>query len=91
MRPLLAVLVAASVSLVALPSFAQGTPPAAPSYRETRVEGGSVVAFPDDLMSGAGANPLGDTIRRPPGAIRVGLIQPRYNFLSELLKSVENL
>ncbi len=62
-----------------------------PTYSEARVEGGSVVTFEKDSIAGGGPSALGDTIRRPPGAIRVGLIRPRFNFVPELLKSVENL
>jgi len=62
-----------------------------PTYSEAKVEGGSVVTFEKDAIAGGGPSALGDTIRRPPGAIRVGLIRPRFNFVPELLKSVENL
>lgn len=67
------------------------TPTASPTYAEQRTEGGSVVTFEKDDLQGGGPSALGDSIRRPPGAIRVGLIRPRFNFVPELLKSVENL
>ncbi|HQY63590.1 MAG: hypothetical protein IPF92_01590 [Myxococcales bacterium] len=62
-----------------------------PNYKESRVEGGSVVSFETDGLRADGNSFLGDTIRRPPGAVRVGLIRPRFNFVPEMLKSVENL
>lgn len=67
------------------------TASADPTYSEAKVEGGSVVTFEKDSIAGGGPTALGDTIRRPPGAVRVGLIRPRFNFVPELLKSVENL
>jgi hypothetical protein len=60
-------------------------------YSERRTEGSNVVIFNEDLLGGGNQAPLGDTLRPPPGAVRVGLLRPRYNFVSEMLKSVENL
>jgi hypothetical protein len=60
-------------------------------YTEHRTEGSNVVIFKEDLVGAGNQNPLGDTVRPPPGAVRVGLLRPRYNFVSEMLKSVENL
>ncbi len=92
-----------TLALVLVPCTALAQTPAArgtsaatqnspgPGYTETRLEGNQVVTFPDDLGSGGGPNPWGDVIRRPPGVLRVGLLRPRLNFVSEMLKSVENL
>ncbi len=60
-------------------------------YTETRTGGDQVVTFPGDELPADGPNPYGDTIRRPPGVMRQGLVKPRLNFVSELVKSVENL
>lgn len=49
------------------------------------------VTFCDDLGDGSSHTPMIDVIRRPPGALRLGLIRPRVQFISEMLKSVENL
>ena len=76
--------------LLSIASTASADPPAA-TYAESRVEGGSVIKFEADTLGGGGPNAFGETIRRPPGAVRVGLIRPRFNFVPELLKSVENL
>jgi hypothetical protein len=58
---------------------------------EQRVDGNQVVTFPGDPLPGDQNSAYGFTVRRPPGVIRALLIRPRMNFVSELLKSVENL
>jgi hypothetical protein len=60
-------------------------------YTEQRTESGTAVVFDDDLAKGATFDPLGNIVRAPPRAARVTLLRPRYNFVSEMLKSVENL
>jgi hypothetical protein len=62
-----------------------------PDYTEQRVDGNQVVTFPGDSLKGDENSAYGFTVRRPPGVLRAGLIRPRVNFVSELLKSVENL
>ena len=60
-------------------------------YSEKRQEGSAVVVFKEDTVGAGGAGAFGGTILTPPGATRVGLLRPRFNFVSEMLKSVENL
>ncbi len=60
-------------------------------YTEQSLGGDQVVKFTGDELVGPAGGAYGDVIRRPPGVTRVGLIRPRMNFVSELLKSVENL
>jgi hypothetical protein len=60
-------------------------------YTEHQTAGDQAVIFTGDELQAPKNGAYGDTIRKPPGAIRVGLIRPRLNFVSELLKSVENL
>jgi len=60
-------------------------------YVESRVDGDSVVKFTGDELAAPPGGAYGDTIRRPPGITKVGLIRPRLNFVVEMLKSVENL
>jgi hypothetical protein len=61
-------------------------------YTEQRTVGGDqVVSFPGDELPGDVNSAYGFTIRRPPGVLRANLIRPRVNFVSEVLKSVENL
>lgn len=93
----------AAVFCFVSPSFAQqpagggaappGATAAAPTsgYTETRMEGNQVVTFPGDTLPGDTNSAYGFILRRPPGVVRALLIQPRYNFVPELLKSVENL
>ncbi|MDB4933134.1 MAG: hypothetical protein JWP87_106 [Labilithrix sp.] len=60
-------------------------------YTEARVDGSQVVTFPGDPLAGDQNSAYGFTMRSPPRVLRAGLIRPRVNFVSELLKSVENL
>jgi hypothetical protein len=60
-------------------------------YVEQRTGGDQVVTFGGDPLDGDPNSAYGFTIRRPPGILRANLIRPRVNFVSELLKSVENL
>jgi outer membrane receptor protein involved in Fe transport len=92
---------AAASALFALSTTALAQAPAAPArvvttittadYVEQRLDGNQVVTFPNDALKGDENSAYGFTIRRLPGAVRAGLIRPRVNFVSELLKSVENL
>jgi hypothetical protein len=59
--------------------------------QRTAATGDQIVTFIGDELPAPTNGPYGTTIRRPPGVTRVGLIRPRLNFVSELLKSVENL
>jgi hypothetical protein len=65
--------------------------PRTPDYVEQKVGGDQFVKFTGDELAAAPGGPYGDIIRPFPGVIRAGLIRPRVNFVSELLKSVENL
>lgn len=83
---------------IASPAFAQGPAAKAPvtvrttDYVETQaIDGGQVVEFPGDPLPVSGMSAYGDLVRPPPKVVRAGLLRPRMNFLSELLKSVENL
>ena len=60
-------------------------------YVEQTVAGDTVVTFTGDELYTPPGGAYGDTIRRPPGTVRYGLIRPRLNFVVEMLKSVENL
>jgi hypothetical protein len=79
------------------PQMAQRSPRATTTtiktaeYTELNTAGDQVVTFGGDELSGPVGGAYGDIIRRPPGIMRAGLIRPRLNFVSELLKSVENL
>ncbi|MBX3217338.1 MAG: hypothetical protein KF850_35230 [Labilithrix sp.] len=60
-------------------------------YTEQNLAGDQVVKFTGDELVGPAGGAYGTTIRPLPGVARVGLIRPRMNFVSELLKSVESL
>jgi len=60
-------------------------------YTEQSLAGDQVVTFTGDELAAPPNGAYGAMIRPLPGAVRVGLIRPRVNFVSELLKSVENL
>ncbi len=90
-------LISAALATVALSTtaFAQAPATAATAassdYTEVRVDGSQVVTFPGDSLKGDDNSAYGFTMRSPPRVLRAGLIRPRVNFVSELLKSVENL
>lgn len=68
-------------------------PTSAPAsgYTEQQVNGSQVVTFGGDPLQGDENSAYGFSMRAPPRVLRAGLIRPRVNFVSELLKSVENL
>lgn len=82
---------AQSPSAPAKPAPAPATKTVTSEYVEQSVNGDQVVTFAGDALPGDNDSPWGDTVRRPPRVLRAGLIRPRVNFVSELLKSVENL
>jgi hypothetical protein len=75
----------------------KATPTATPTtsttadYRELSVDGSQVVEFIGDPLKGDENSAYGFTMRSPPRVLRALLIRPRVNFVSELVKSVENL
>lgn len=87
LRRLVPCTIAAATFLTA-PAYAQ-TPH--PGFDEKIVDGNQVVKFTDDELLAPDYGALGPVIRARAGAARVGLIRPRVNFVSELVKSVENL
>ena len=91
MRMKLSIVVAVLLFLVAAPAAAQTPTHATSDYVERDVGGDAVVTFVGDELAAPPGGAYGDTIRRPPGAVRHGLIRPRMNFVDSLLKSVENL
>lgn len=70
---------------------ARATTTTTSEYVEQQTDGSQVVTFGGDPLEGDPNSVYGFTIRRPPPILRAGLIRPRVNFVSELLKSVENL
>ncbi len=90
-----------ALALTLAPSVASAQTPAAAApakvdacgkgYSDNVAGEQRTVTFCDDLGDGSAHTPMIDVIRRPPGALRLGLIRPRVQFISEMLKSVENL
>jgi hypothetical protein len=58
---------------------------------ERRTDPGETIVFEEDPASGSTLGALGATITVHPSAFRMGLVRPRFNFVSEMLKSVEAL
>jgi hypothetical protein len=83
-------LLALAVFFAPSTAFAQTNAPKA-DYVERKVDDGVVVTFGDDGLDGDPDDPYGGVVKPPPPIIRAGLIRPRVNFVSELLKSVESL
>jgi len=92
-KEFLGCLAAATVVLLATPSFAQD----APAGGTAGAGGGSGGSgdygyrFEDDPLSAGGFGPADATIRVRPGPVRTTLIRPRTSFVPEMLKSVENI
>jgi hypothetical protein len=84
-----------TLSLLLLPGIASAQAPASPGAKkgfvETRTESGTNVTFDDDKALGAELDPFMDIVKAPPRAARWNLLRPRNNFISEMLKSVENM
>ena len=83
--------------LASFPVYAQPTKAEGPKtvvtkdYTQQQLDGAQVVTFTGDQLPGDTLDPYGGIVRPPPGVLRAQLIRPRLNFVSELLKSVENL
>ncbi len=73
-------------------ALAQGTAtPKKSGFSEQKTEGGQNVVFDDDAALGTAYDPFADIVKGPPHGARMNLLRPRYNFVVEMLKSVENL
>jgi hypothetical protein len=90
---LLGGLAAATLLLIAAPSFAQDAPAAGGGAGggSTGGSGDYGYRFEDDPLSAGGFGPADATIRVRPGPVRTTLIRPRTSFVPEMLKSVENI
>jgi len=61
------------------------------AYTEQIAGGDQAIEFTGDELPAPPNGACGTSIRPLPGVTRLGLIRPRANFVTELLKSVENL
>lgn len=62
-----------------------------PSYTDRTTMDGQSVIFKDDPLSAGGLDPKGLVLTIRPSAVRMALLRPRTQFVTEMLKSVENL
>ena len=76
---------AAGVLLMASEALAQG------ARGGGKKDEGYGYEFSDDPLTTSGFGPNDATIRVRPGPVRTTLIRPRTSFVTEMLKSVENL
>jgi hypothetical protein len=76
---------AAGVLLMASEALAQG------ARGGGKKDEGYGYEFSDDPLAAGGFGPNDATIRVRPGPVRTTLIRPRTSFVTEMLKSVENL
>jgi hypothetical protein len=81
-------LAALSVLLVSNLASAQAKKAGATEAKDDKGYG---YTFDDDPLAAGGFGPGDATIRVRPGAVRTTLIRPRTSFVTEMLKSVENL
>lgn len=63
----------------------------AQTYAEARTDAGIAVVFEEDVTTRSTLDARGSLLRAPSAAFRTGLVRPRLNFVSEMLKSVEAL
>lgn len=88
----LSVVAAGLTLLLAAPAFAQDEKPAAAADKGGGDKGeGYGYEFEDDPLNAGGFGPNDATIKVRPRAARTTLIRPRTSFVTEMLKSVENI
>ena len=85
----LSVVAAGLTLLLAAPAFAQDA--AAPAAGGDDKKEGYGYEFEDDPLNAGGFGPNDATIKVRPKAARTTLIRPRTSFVTEMLKSVENI
>jgi hypothetical protein len=86
----LSVVAAGLTLLLAAPAFAQDEKAAAGAAAGGDKEGYGY-EFEDDPLNAGGFGPNDATIKVRPRAARTTLIRPRTSFVTEMLKSVENI
>jgi hypothetical protein len=85
----LSVVAAGLTLLLAAPAFAQDA--AAAAGGDEKKGDGYGYEFEDDPLNAGGFGPNDATIKVRPRAARTTLIRPRTSFVTEMLKSVENI
>lgn len=87
----LSVIAAGVTLLMAAPAFAQDAGGAAAPAGGGGDGEGYGYEFEDDPLAAGGFGPNDATIKVRPRAARTTLIRPRTSFVTEMLKSVENI
>lgn len=77
-------------SILATASSAFADPPSN-TFVEQSVTGGQSVVFKDDPLAAGGFGPNDVVLKTRPSAVRMVLVRPRTQFVTEMIKSVENL
>ena len=91
-RKSLAVAAFALIALFATTASAQTkTTTTGDGFMDQTDKDGQRVMFKDDPLAAENRGSTGATILVRPTAARVGLLRPRVQFVTEMLKSVENL
>lgn len=85
------ILASLAVALVTALTITASADPQKTTYVETSGQNGQNVEFKDDLMTAPGLDRGGAVITIRPSAVRMLLLRPRTQFVTEMLKSVENL
>ena len=79
------------LAAVAVSSVASAEGGRAPARRTQATESNVTYEFLDDPLAGGGLDPHGGLIKVYNRHVRLLLIRPRTQFVTEMLKSVENL
>ena len=87
---LVALAAALAIPATAAAQGSTGKDPKA-TYAESKDDSGQVVKFKDDPLDGTGLGTTPQIIDGGHRASKQNLMRPRYNFVSELRKSIENM
>jgi hypothetical protein len=85
-----AVSTTATVARAQIPQASPGKDPKA-TYSESKDDSGQLVKFKDDPLDGTGLGTTPQIIDGGHRASKQNLLRPRYNFVSELRKSIESM
>lgn len=80
-----------ALATVAVSSLASAEGGRAPARRAAAPESSVTYEFLDDPLAGGGLDPHGGVIKLRNRTVRLLLIRPRTQFVTEMLKSIENL
>ena len=84
-------LLACALVELASPALAQTPTDKDSTYTEKKTSDGQDIRFKDDPLSALAGNPVGAQIGAFHPPKRFDLMRPRWNFVPEMLKSVEHM